>query len=469
MKKTISLILIWTFILSLFTRAAVVDSSDGGAFVRKDEFEALKTEFDEQLSRYNDSISEKVDGKIANYIKALVKGREAMDSTLNKFSKDRRTFTQSIANPTTCTQDDIYIETAGYWVASYPYCGTDKWGGYALCGINNYDGGHQKQLWPKNNGKVSKYVFLDTTKVDKQDYLYINDYYRKKIQYYIYVSGAQTADDTPWTEEQHFGGPTSMSWNATYNWSGSNDRQVTAEGTTVNCTEVIMLQIYNDDYDTSTSGTQDMTWAKGMSGSTIYTSQAGCLEKKNRLNWSYRKTDFDLGWKSGQQVRVGKYGTASYGNNYNSEGAGTAQVIPLSFNVPKITMYEGNKIIVKDVSDMVGKPVYYYSGLPVCTVPEESKNLTIKIKPTINRKNASDSKGMTLAIKNSQFKNDGIASEPTSDIYYINTWTTAPTEITIDIDEDELIGSRGQPIWIKAIATDTDCTVTLETTEVSCY
>ena len=108
MKKIISLILIWTFILSLFTRAAVVDSSDGGAFVHKDEFEALKTDFDEQLNRYNDSISEKVDGKIANYIKALVKGREALDSTLNKFSKDRRTFTQAIANPTTCTQDDIY-------------------------------------------------------------------------------------------------------------------------------------------------------------------------------------------------------------------------------------------------------------------------------------------------------------------------------------------------------------------------
>lgn len=481
MKKCLSLIIILSLIICNFVYASVVDASDGGAFITKAEFEELKNEFNEQVNRYDSSISAKVDGKIALYVKALLKGEQEIDSVLNKFSEDRRTFVQAIANPTTCAQDDLYIATSGYWVASYPVGSAGKWTGYALCGLNNLEGGHYKTLREKNNGKTSKYIFLDTAKIGEEEteVLYLNDNYRKYLQYYIYISGAATGDNTSWDTVQSWGGPASIEFTNTYNWSGEDRLKVSGEGQTVNCTEVVMLQIYNDDFDTSKTGVQEMYWSTGMSGSTIYTTQAGCLEKKNRLNWNERKTNFNLGFRSGQQAMTHEWdpntgdAVAGESNSYNhwNDTIKTAPFIPLSFNVPKITMLEGNKIAVKDVSDMIGKPAYYYSGLPLCSLPTEVRNVKIRVIPKINKKSASDTTGMTLAIKKSQFKNGLISAEPNDDIYYRKDWAVGsiPDEITIELDEDDVVDSRGDYLWIKANATNTNCTVTLETKLITVY
>ena len=471
-KRTILAILSIILLTGSYIRAAVISDNDGSAFITKAEFETLKKDFNSQITRYNESIDNKIDGAIAAYLAAFNKQKENIDSILNRFSSSQRTFVQAITNPTTCTQDDIYIEESGYWVAAFPRGSAgNQYCGYALAGLVGYDGGHQKRLWPKNNGKTSKYIFLDTTKVNNIDYLYINDNYRKYIQYYIYISGARTADSSPWTAAQTFGGPTSISWTNTYNWSGSNDRVVTNEGTTVNCTEVLMLQVKNDDYDTTTTGVNEMAWASSMSGSTIYTTNAGCLKKNDRLNWSHRITDFSLGISQQQVRNMLWWGNNDLTNSYNNTTAGTANPVPLSFNVPKITMLGGDKIIVNDVSRTIGEPVYYYSGLPLCTLPSESKNITIKIKPTINKKSAGDTSGITLAIKKDKFNNTNIASESNNDIYYRKTWSTTelPSEITIELDEDDLASSRGKNIWIKANASNANCTVTLETKEIVAY
>lgn len=134
-------------------------------------------------------------------------------------------------------------------------------------------------------------------------------------------------------------------------------------------------------------------------------------------------------------------------------------------------MFGGDKLVVYDVSKTISEPVYYYSGLPLCTVPNEAQNLTIKIKPTINKKTASDRSGIILAIKKSQFKNAAISAEAKADIYYKKEWSAddLPDEIKIDLDEDDIIDSRGKLIWIKANASNTNCTVTLETSEITKY
>ena len=67
LKKILySILAITLFCINSF--AAIVADNDGGAFVTKAEFDNLKIEFENQISRYNNSIDSKIDGAIANYL-----------------------------------------------------------------------------------------------------------------------------------------------------------------------------------------------------------------------------------------------------------------------------------------------------------------------------------------------------------------------------------------------------------------
>ena len=69
MKRFLALFLV--VLMSIESFAAIVGDSDGGAFVTKKEFEDLKTNFDEQIEKYNNSLDNKIDGVIADYISGL--------------------------------------------------------------------------------------------------------------------------------------------------------------------------------------------------------------------------------------------------------------------------------------------------------------------------------------------------------------------------------------------------------------
>ena len=59
------------FLLSTNSFAAIVSDNDGSAFVTKSEFESLKTNFNDQIIKYNESIDGKIDGAIAQYLAGL--------------------------------------------------------------------------------------------------------------------------------------------------------------------------------------------------------------------------------------------------------------------------------------------------------------------------------------------------------------------------------------------------------------
>ena len=69
-------------IISLFANthfAAIVSDNDGSAFITKSEFEALKTDFANQITSYNNSIDSKIDGAIAAYLAAMTKKKNTTD------------------------------------------------------------------------------------------------------------------------------------------------------------------------------------------------------------------------------------------------------------------------------------------------------------------------------------------------------------------------------------------------------
>ena len=63
--------LIFAFLLSINSFAAVVSDNDGAAFVTKAEFEALKENFNNQIVNYNNSVDGKIDGAIASYLAGI--------------------------------------------------------------------------------------------------------------------------------------------------------------------------------------------------------------------------------------------------------------------------------------------------------------------------------------------------------------------------------------------------------------
>ena len=63
-----ALCLVFAFLLSIESFAAIVSDNDGAAFVTKAEFDALKNNFANQVDQYNTSIDSKIDGAIASYL-----------------------------------------------------------------------------------------------------------------------------------------------------------------------------------------------------------------------------------------------------------------------------------------------------------------------------------------------------------------------------------------------------------------
>ena len=84
-KTTISLLMV--LLLTLSSYAAVVSDNDGSAFITKSEFEALKTNFNDQIEQYNSSIDSKIDGAIASYLAGIVNPKTTAE-VINKSWKE---------------------------------------------------------------------------------------------------------------------------------------------------------------------------------------------------------------------------------------------------------------------------------------------------------------------------------------------------------------------------------------------
>ena len=69
-RKCISLLFI-CFIMCYNGFAAIVSSDDGNAFITKHDFEELKKNLNAQIDNYNNSLSDKISGKIASYVSGI--------------------------------------------------------------------------------------------------------------------------------------------------------------------------------------------------------------------------------------------------------------------------------------------------------------------------------------------------------------------------------------------------------------
>ena len=450
-------------LMSIESFAATVSDNDGAAFITKAEFDSLKNEFLRQLTAYNTSIDNKIESIISQYLSGIkTKQTKDLESLLNKLSDGRRTFVDPITNIADYTQNNLYIETNGFWVAILPMSerSWSTWCGYMLAGINNYEGGHNKRPWSKNSRDhnnqdghsypVGSFFLIDPlTDKASEEYFYITDKNLKNLKFYVYSCGATvyTANLSPvnLTTAPNWSYPTSLTWTATYNWTGLNNRKVGTGGGAdwnVEACETIALQLPDAD---------EISWYDKMSGSTVYATEAGCLTSKNQYNWTKQYSNYYL-WHDPAAQCLGAIWSNnttcnSMSNNYNDSPYDPP--VKLNFKAPEISRIKGDKFVVKDVCDLTGEYVKYYSGLPLAMFPKKGK-LTLKLSPTLG----GGATSFRIGIAYNQFGNNEVVSEPASNLIYTNVFNNTDIDsrgqITIELPETSFSNFTDKTLWIKA-------------------
>ena len=79
-----ALCLIFAFLLSINSFAAVVSDNDGSAFITKAEYDSLKNNFQSQLDSYNTGIDSKIDNAISSYLAGIKTSKSGTIDSLKK-------------------------------------------------------------------------------------------------------------------------------------------------------------------------------------------------------------------------------------------------------------------------------------------------------------------------------------------------------------------------------------------------
>ena len=116
-----ALCLIFAFLFSINSFAAIVSDNDGSAFVTKSEFDSLKKNFANQIDQYNTSIDSKIDGAIAAYLAGMDLAKEPTNffETLKKVLGEVRFLNGIKTTNSTITTNEILNVYRHYYQKRY--------------------------------------------------------------------------------------------------------------------------------------------------------------------------------------------------------------------------------------------------------------------------------------------------------------------------------------------------------------
>lgn len=102
-KKIMLSILMLISLSTFYSNASIVSENDGSAFITKSEFEQLKSDFNKQINKYEQSVMAKVDGAIASYLAAIkLEKQDTIDSLIYKANEAKNvTFVGDYYTPVT--------------------------------------------------------------------------------------------------------------------------------------------------------------------------------------------------------------------------------------------------------------------------------------------------------------------------------------------------------------------------------
>ena len=467
LKKKL-LAIVFVLVLCVENFAAVVSDNDGSAFITKAEFDSLKNNFQSQIDKFNTSIDAKIDEAISSYLAGITTKRTfEPDILLNKLDAARRNFRNNYTNPTTSGQGNVRIEickqltlaTVGLWQTMGQSIETPNSSFYA---ISTLSGNHAKSRQPKNNGENGKYLLVKPS--DYGGYM-VSDAYTYSIEQKVDISGGEIK------EESYYNKPI-------FNYYQNNSHDFTSYST-----DTIFTQNLNiAEVETETGGSK--TYIKvpamisicvleskyrrydiflNMSSGSIWTANTGCIPYNNLHTWTNTNSNVQLA--SGEAQAYGgwfKWNSSSTasdkrvwtGRNVYTDYTTSRTWVPVSFKGPKIEMISGANLVVEDVSNLVDKKTYYYSGLPLFTLTETGK-LTMEIGLAW-----STAKNETIvAIRDVPFDNAEITTKSTSKDLFWKKYSTSDipsnNRITVTIDAKDLKDRKGKTLYIKMKNTNT--------------
>ena len=225
-----ALCLVFAFLLSIESFAAIVSDNDGAAFVTKAEFDALKKGFADQIENYNDSIDGKIDGAIAAYLAGVNLARQqVIDSLLNKCVKTTvngrdimfaNNYTKpNTQAPTSARNSFLCLMLGGYEGNLYGTWRQTMLGRYGS--PRSIDVGRS---WLNNNWQNNNLICMACKKYN-DNYWGIVDKYIYGVKYSVYLVGGSHA--WAWGENDIIptGGTTGIMPLSDLRWAGGENQK----------------------------------------------------------------------------------------------------------------------------------------------------------------------------------------------------------------------------------------------------
>ena len=460
--KNNMLVLSMLFFISLqVTFAAIVSDNDGSAFVTKAEFEQLKSDFNSQITNYNDSIDKKIDGAIASYLAGIKLSQKTEQvSLINKINDacsdaymdngvltnyGYRCMAKKYNVPT--TQEPKGAVTGAFfhrsWIGATD--GSPFMGGWERVGLTYDTRGRIQEIDIPTTGRKNG-IYLMMNKYNGSYYL-SNEL--SDIMYKYYISGnsaAHTTNYPPYPSQR-------LVWtlpefkDETNTWL-INYSDITASWDGTAGSAGYIRCMYGATYEMNATPSVIPVCGK-------VTGTALGLENSKVKNKKLQSTVYDWSWYPASQL----LSWVKDGGTW--KGTGDIGVAALSgkfyFNCHPYETITLSDLIDYNATISYGEgKVAIYGGLPLFKATDGGE-VTIKI--TFKSK---DNHDVYIGLQKSQFENNetyNIASSLNlrneNDVQYTTNKFSSETEhvLKMDVNKDDVI-------WIKTYDAESDTTFT---------
>ena len=343
-----ALCLIFAFLFSIESMAAVVSDNDGSAFITKAEFEALKKSFAEQIDNYNRSIDSKIDGAIASYLAGMVKKKEAETIIANMHA------TRTFVNDFRLTNDNRlgdYVQ--GLSAVCFEGCDNDaKWNdnsGYAKMRLLTFDTGNSAEPYTVSYG-TNKDMFLLTKKSTWKD------------TYTIPINQMESIPYSAWAGYyfHHGNPPTSFTYSTPASFSiecvrttfGAEDKSITTNLAGPVMTVNAQAFFVNLD-EPKRENVLSFLAGSTVPNDTLYIN----IKNKKKIGNESTTVPIDRGW-----LRV-RYNGSDYSTPATWMPSGAYKLKTYHHKYENI--YKLSDFVIDSLSSSLSIPVKYFNGLPL--------------------------------------------------------------------------------------------------------
>ena len=411
-----ALCLIFAFLLSINSFAAVVSDNDGSAFITKAEFDSLKNDFQSQLDSYNTNIDNKIDDAIASYLAGIdIKAKRELPSILNNAGQK---FISSNSCGFVSTSKGTYRR---YFINIGVCTGGAASDGNYLTQLQYLTGGINAPDWKTQNSR-NYGVFYYGTRPNSGEY-YVKKY--MKAYPYAAVAGVMTDGRNEGTTTTFtIPNKTFTSSNADAFGAGNDTWEINVgKAYTVNVVKTYGVE------DVFTSIEQDYLTGYALADATQYFVSEDDINKPGSQYWDCNND------ACGYEIqRAGKGWTTPTNNN-------------TKLRVYNHYYYSMNRleILNEKLTGIMNENVYYYNGCPIFKTDDKDGKIKLKLH-IVNSGNYPT----VFQIKKDKFDNSTIPENgKTSDYKWNEVIKVDSTATGVDVSLDFDVKKK-EVYWIKA-------------------